>query len=131
MANLNGALWHDVNYNNAFDSGELLLEGWSVEVFRSGQLLGTFVTDSSGQFTVQLTSPVSVTVDLDGVHCDEVAGTGQPIVTRTLQSGHRHQSDELQSCHATLLHQYYIRQAHCSWCGEQLLPPFQGSISRG
>ena len=63
VANLNGALWHDVNYNNVFDSGELLLEGWSVEVFRSGQLLGTFVTDSNGIYSFNGLPPNDIGTD--------------------------------------------------------------------
>jgi uncharacterized repeat protein (TIGR01451 family)/fimbrial isopeptide formation D2 family protein len=63
VANLNGALWHDANYNNVQDSGELVLQGWSVEVYRSGQLLGTFVTDTTGTYQFNGLPPNDVGAD--------------------------------------------------------------------
>jgi uncharacterized repeat protein (TIGR01451 family) len=50
VANLNGTLWHDTNYNNVFDSGEVTLQDWTIDVYRSGQLLGSFITDSDGVY---------------------------------------------------------------------------------
>ncbi|HEX5053359.1 MAG TPA: hypothetical protein VFZ65_16400 [Planctomycetota bacterium] len=49
--------------------------------------MGTFVTDANGQFSVDLTSPTTVTVDLDGVHNRLVQGPGAPVATLLLQPG--------------------------------------------
>jgi len=50
LADLNGMLWHDANFNNVFDSGELPLQGWLIDVYRGAQQLGTFTTDSNGVY---------------------------------------------------------------------------------
>ncbi|UCB54823.1 MAG: DUF11 domain-containing protein [Thiotrichales bacterium] len=63
VANLNGALWHDANYNNVADSGEVLLQGWSVDIYRSGQLLGTFTTDATGVYQFNGLLPNDVGTD--------------------------------------------------------------------
>ncbi len=64
VANLNGMLWHDANYNNVFDSGEVLLQDWSVDVYRSGQLLGSFTTDSTGVYLFNGLLPNDIGTDL-------------------------------------------------------------------
>jgi uncharacterized repeat protein (TIGR01451 family)/fimbrial isopeptide formation D2 family protein len=63
VANLNGTLWHDANYNNVFDSGEVALQGWNIDVYRSGQLLGSFITDSNGVYLFNGLLPNNVGTD--------------------------------------------------------------------
>jgi len=63
VANLNGTLWHDANYNNVFDSGEVPLQGWTVDIYRSGQQLGSFTTDSNGAYLFNGLSPNDVGTD--------------------------------------------------------------------
>ena len=36
---LNGKAWHDANFNRTMEANELLLEGWSVELYRNDRLL--------------------------------------------------------------------------------------------
>lgn len=56
---------------------------------------GTVITDQNGQFTLNLTVPVFVTVELDGIHCRRIQGpdplgasvTLQPGVNQTIQLG--------------------------------------------
>jgi uncharacterized repeat protein (TIGR01451 family)/fimbrial isopeptide formation D2 family protein len=50
--NLNGRVWHDANFNKVSDNGELNLEGWAVDVYRNGQLVGTVFTASDGTYHV-------------------------------------------------------------------------------
>ncbi|MCA8950787.1 MAG: hypothetical protein KDE27_14890 [Planctomycetes bacterium] len=47
----------------------------------------TYVTDANGQFTVDLTSATSVTVQLDGRHSRRVAGSSAPSLTQTVTPG--------------------------------------------
>jgi uncharacterized repeat protein (TIGR01451 family) len=63
-ANLNGMLWHDPNHNNIYDSGEVILEGWSIDLYFSGQLLGTFTTDTTGVYVFNGLLPNDVGTDL-------------------------------------------------------------------
>ncbi len=52
MASLNGAAWHDADFDNAFDTGERALAGWSVELYRGASLLHTAVTDAAGVYRI-------------------------------------------------------------------------------
>jgi uncharacterized repeat protein (TIGR01451 family) len=63
VANLNGALWHDANFNNVFDSGEVPLQGWTIDVYRSGQQLGSYTTDSNGAYQFNGLPPNDVGTD--------------------------------------------------------------------
>ena len=46
---LNGSVWHDANLDKFPDSGtETMMEGWSVELYRNGQLIATALTDVNG-----------------------------------------------------------------------------------
>lgn len=50
---LRGTVWRDVNKNRVLDSGEPLLQGWYVKLYRDGALVDTVQTDVNGvyQFT--------------------------------------------------------------------------------
>ena len=63
VANLNGTLWHDANFNNVLDEGEVLLQDWVVDVYRGDQLLGTFTTDSSGVYVFNGLLPNDIGAD--------------------------------------------------------------------
>jgi large repetitive protein len=52
VAVLNGSAWHDSNFNNVRDSGERPLAGWSVDLFRDGQLKHTALTDADGNYRI-------------------------------------------------------------------------------
>lgn len=48
---------------------------------------GILVTDSNGNFSANVNVPTNVTVTLDGIHNQLIAGSLQPSVTTTLQPG--------------------------------------------
>jgi uncharacterized repeat protein (TIGR01451 family)/fimbrial isopeptide formation D2 family protein len=52
VANVNGKIWHDKNYDNIFDGDELELEGWFVDIYRNTTLLGTVISDASGNYSI-------------------------------------------------------------------------------
>lgn len=60
---LNGRAWHDANFDNLFDSTELKLAGWSVQVYVNSTLLGSVLTDTNGLFTVSGLAPNSGTAN--------------------------------------------------------------------
>jgi len=57
VANLNGSVWHDANYDDVFDSGERALENWIVEIYFKGNLLDTVTTDANGQYFINGLAP--------------------------------------------------------------------------
>ncbi|WP_455221512.1 OmpA family protein [Kaarinaea lacus] len=57
VANLNGSVWHDANFDDVFDSGERALENWIVEIYFKGNLLDTVTTDANGQYAINGLAP--------------------------------------------------------------------------
>jgi len=49
-ASLNGWVWHDANFNNTMESGELALAGWTAELYLNGGLVGTVATGTDGSY---------------------------------------------------------------------------------
>lgn len=49
-ANLNGQVWHDTNFDNVLDAGEVLLENWQVELYRNNVLFASALSDANGAF---------------------------------------------------------------------------------
>ena len=49
---LNGAAWHDANFDDAQGAGERSLAGWTVDLYRDDQLLYSALTDSSGVYRI-------------------------------------------------------------------------------
>jgi uncharacterized repeat protein (TIGR01451 family) len=47
---LNGTVWHDANFNKIPDTGEPLLQGWTVGLYHNGVLLQSVVTDVNGVY---------------------------------------------------------------------------------
>ena len=62
-ATLNGRVWHDANFNNVADAGELNLAGWTVGVYRNNVLLGTVITDANGLYSVSGLAPAASSAD--------------------------------------------------------------------
>lgn len=60
-AALNGRVWHDANFNNIFDSTELPLAGWQVQVYANGLRVASVLTDTSGVYQVLGLAPYSTT----------------------------------------------------------------------
>jgi len=49
---LNGAVWHDENFDDAKNGSELVLAGWSVELLRSGASVHSVLTDVAGLWSM-------------------------------------------------------------------------------
>ncbi len=45
---LNGAVWHDANFNDVLDGNERVLQGWTVDLRRNGTSVMTTTTDETG-----------------------------------------------------------------------------------
>ena len=63
VATLAGHVWHDANYDNTYDSTELNLSGWIVDVYRNNVKLGSATTDSNGLYTLSGLAPTVSTSD--------------------------------------------------------------------
>jgi uncharacterized repeat protein (TIGR01451 family) len=60
---LNGSAWHDADFDDARDSGERALAGWSVDLYRDNVLWNTVLTDANGDYRITGVEPN----DLNGV----------------------------------------------------------------
>jgi uncharacterized repeat protein (TIGR01451 family) len=49
---LQGNVWHDADFDDALDSGERVLAGWAVDLYRDGLLLHTTLTDPTGVYRI-------------------------------------------------------------------------------
>ena len=58
---LNGTVWHDANFNKIADTGEPLLQGWTVGLYHSGVLVQSVVTDVNGVYHFTGIPPTSGT----------------------------------------------------------------------
>jgi uncharacterized repeat protein (TIGR01451 family) len=56
---LNGSLWHDANFDDVRDPNERPLSGWSVELYRLGQLIEATSTDSDGNYRISGLPPTA------------------------------------------------------------------------
>jgi uncharacterized repeat protein (TIGR01451 family)/fimbrial isopeptide formation D2 family protein len=54
---LNGAAWHDVDFDRLQDAGEPSLEGWTVNLYRNGQLVHTTLTGTGGAYRISGIAP--------------------------------------------------------------------------
>ena len=57
VANLNGRVWHDSNFDDTYDSAESTLENWNVNVYFKGNLLGTTLTNADGEYSINGLAP--------------------------------------------------------------------------
>jgi large repetitive protein len=60
---LNGAAWHDVNFDKVQDATERALEGWTVELYRNTNLIYSGVTDATGVYRIAGVTPNDLTTD--------------------------------------------------------------------
>ncbi|HUG98070.1 MAG TPA: hypothetical protein VMQ83_02720 [Gammaproteobacteria bacterium] len=49
---LNGAAWHDADFDRDQGGAERALEGWTVDLYRNGQLLHSTLTDAEGAYRI-------------------------------------------------------------------------------
>jgi len=54
---LNGTAWHDTDFDDSLDTAERPLEGWTVELYRDGELVFSTVTDASGVYRISGLAP--------------------------------------------------------------------------
>jgi uncharacterized repeat protein (TIGR01451 family)/fimbrial isopeptide formation D2 family protein len=54
---INGAVWHDADFDNVQDVTERALEGWSVELTRNGEPLVSTITDAGGTWRLTGLAP--------------------------------------------------------------------------
>ncbi len=60
---LNGAAWHDANFDNVQDGTERALEGWTVDLYRNGRPVFTILTDANGAYRISGVAPNDLTGD--------------------------------------------------------------------
>ncbi|HEY6927948.1 MAG TPA: SdrD B-like domain-containing protein, partial [Steroidobacteraceae bacterium] len=60
---LNGTAWLDANFNKIADSGEPLLQGWTVGLYFNGALLQSVLTDVNGVYRISGVPPTDGTAD--------------------------------------------------------------------
>ena len=61
---LNGAVWHDTNYDELADEAEQSLEGWTVELSRNGRVVDNTLTDNDGDYRFTGVAPNASTTEL-------------------------------------------------------------------
>ncbi len=60
---LNGAAWHDADFDRVQDSGERALSGWIVELYRNGAMLQSAVVDAAGVYRIAGVAPTANTAE--------------------------------------------------------------------
>jgi uncharacterized repeat protein (TIGR01451 family) len=58
---LNGKAWHDANFSKTQEANERVLEGWTVQLYRNGQLLRSVTTDANGVYRISGIPPNYIT----------------------------------------------------------------------
>lgn len=58
---LNGKAWHDANFNRTLEANELVLEGWTVELYRNDRLFRSVKTDANGVYRMSGIPPNYIT----------------------------------------------------------------------
>ncbi|MBF6023999.1 isopeptide-forming domain-containing fimbrial protein [Lysobacter niastensis] len=94
---LSGRAWHDANFNHAADAGERVLAGWSVQLYRNGQLERTTTTDANGDWQIAGVAPNSASSD-----ALEMRFTAPGATASTAKLGYAHSvfGNDLQRIHA-------------------------------
>ena len=57
VGTLNGAAWHDADFDQVASLRESVLEGWTVEVYLNDRLLDTVLTDADGRYRISGLEP--------------------------------------------------------------------------
>jgi uncharacterized repeat protein (TIGR01451 family) len=52
VSSLSGSAWHDADFDRTLGGSERALAGWIVDLYRSGQLVHTVVTDTDGTYRI-------------------------------------------------------------------------------
>jgi uncharacterized repeat protein (TIGR01451 family)/fimbrial isopeptide formation D2 family protein len=63
VGTMNGTAWLDANFNKIADSGEPLLQGWTVALFRNGVQVQSVLTDVNGNYRFSGVPPTDGTPD--------------------------------------------------------------------
>jgi uncharacterized repeat protein (TIGR01451 family) len=63
VGSISGRVWHDANFDRAFDANEIELGGWEVQLYRNGSLAGTVRTAADGTYIMSGVVPNSATAD--------------------------------------------------------------------
>ena len=94
---LSGRAWHDANFNRTADAGERVLAGWSVQLYRNGQLERTTTTDTNGEWQIAGVAPNDASSD-----ALEVRFTAPGATASTAKLGYAHSvfGNDLQRIHA-------------------------------
>jgi large repetitive protein len=58
---LNGKAWHDSNFTRTQEANERVLEGWTVQLYRNGQLFRSTTTDANGVYRISGIPPNYIT----------------------------------------------------------------------
>jgi len=61
---LSGTVWHDANFDDLADTGERMLEGWSVTLYLGSTQFASATTDQAGNYLITGVAPTGVTPDL-------------------------------------------------------------------
>jgi uncharacterized repeat protein (TIGR01451 family) len=61
---LSGALWHDANFDRVQGAGERALDGWSVDLYRNGQVSQSVLSDASGAYQMTGIAPNDLNGDV-------------------------------------------------------------------
>jgi uncharacterized repeat protein (TIGR01451 family) len=67
VASVSGTAWHDADFDNAQGATERTLEGWTVELYRNGQLAGSTATDAVGAWRLVGLAPNDTGGDSYGI----------------------------------------------------------------
>ena len=54
---LNGTVWHDADFDDLADDGELRLQDWTVDVLLNGQVITSMPTDAQGAYSIDALVP--------------------------------------------------------------------------
>ena len=60
---LEGAAWHDADFDRTQDATERVLEGWTVELYRNGSLVAAALTDVAGAYRMSGVMPNYATTE--------------------------------------------------------------------
>lgn len=97
---LSGRAWHDANFNRTTDVGERVLAGWSVGLYRNGQLERSTTTDANGAWQIANVAPNAGSPD-----ALEIRFTAPGATASTAKLGYAHSvfSNDLQRIHAIVV----------------------------
>jgi uncharacterized repeat protein (TIGR01451 family) len=84
---LQGSVWHDADFDKAAGANERLLEGWSVDLYRDGQLVVSVLTDASGTYQIGGLTPNDVSGELYELRFEAPGAGANTATLGTADSG--------------------------------------------